>query len=94
MQSQPPASLVKAMVTAETGTKTKQKQKQNQNQKKKSEREDKVSSAASPRHSKAARRFYNENLRDSATRLSKVLAASGGTYPSKRCVFRILVSVY
>ncbi|PHT65012.1 hypothetical protein T459_29437 [Capsicum annuum] len=30
-----------------------------------------------PKHSKAARRFYNENLRDPPQRLSKVLAAAG-----------------
>ncbi|CAK9313417.1 unnamed protein product [Citrullus colocynthis] len=30
-----------------------------------------------PKHSKAARRFYNENIRDSSQRLSKVLAAAG-----------------
>jgi hypothetical protein len=31
-----------------------------------------------PRRSKAARRLYNENFRDQAQRLSKVLAAAGG----------------
>lgn len=31
-----------------------------------------------PKHSKAARRFYNENIRESSQRLSKVLAAAGG----------------
>ena len=31
-----------------------------------------------PKYSKAARRFYNENIRDSSQRLSKVLAAAGG----------------
>jgi hypothetical protein len=31
-----------------------------------------------PWRSKAARRFYNENFRDQAQRLSKVLAAAGG----------------
>lgn len=30
-----------------------------------------------PKYSKAARRFYNENIRDSSQRLSKVLAAAG-----------------
>lgn len=33
--------------------------------------------AAEPKHSKAARRFYNENFRDPPQRLSKVLAAAG-----------------
>jgi hypothetical protein len=33
---------------------------------------------AEPTRSKAARRFYNENFRDQAQRLSKVLAAAGG----------------
>lgn len=32
---------------------------------------------AEPKRSKAARRFYNENFRDQAQRLSKVLAAAG-----------------
>ncbi|KAE9589873.1 hypothetical protein Lalb_Chr21g0313531 [Lupinus albus] len=90
LQSHAPSTLMTAMVTAETGTKTKTKQKEIQKQKKmmkkKGENEDNVSSSVTaPRHSKAARRFYNQNLRDrenesdAATRLSKVLAASGGT---------------
>ncbi|KAK9124163.1 hypothetical protein Sjap_013765 [Stephania japonica] len=37
----------------------------------------KVVSSSEPRHSKAARRFYNQNFRDSGQRLSKVLAAAG-----------------
>ncbi|KAK9158586.1 hypothetical protein Scep_005160 [Stephania cephalantha] len=37
----------------------------------------KVVSSSEPRHSKAARRFYNQNFRDSGRRLSKVLAAAG-----------------
>ncbi|XP_019426664.1 PREDICTED: uncharacterized protein LOC109335065 [Lupinus angustifolius] len=86
LQSHAPSTLMTAMVTAETGTKTKTKQKEIQKQKKmmkKGENEDSVSSVTVPRHSKAARRFYNQNLRDrekesdAATRLSKVLAASG-----------------
>ncbi|KAK7268243.1 hypothetical protein RIF29_20938 [Crotalaria pallida] len=89
LQSEPPASLVSAMVNAETETKTKTKQKEvMKKQSKKKEKggreDDKGSSGATvPRYSKAARRFYNENLRvkdresDTATRLSKVLAASG-----------------
>ena len=67
LQTQPPARLLNAIANAETGSK-----------KKKGEREDKVRAASPPQRSKAARRFYNENFRDSGTRLSKVLAASGG----------------
>lgn len=36
-----------------------------------------AAAAAEPKYSKAARRFYNENFRDSDQRLSKVLAAAG-----------------
>lgn len=59
----PPTRLLHAMAHAET-----------KNKKKKKETVEK----GEPKHSKAARRFYNENFRDSEQRLSKVLAASGG----------------
>ncbi|KAK4279636.1 hypothetical protein QN277_011382 [Acacia crassicarpa] len=63
LQAHPPASLLQAVVNSETGTK-KMKQKAEK-------------STVEPKHSKAARRFYNENFRDSGMRLSKVLAAAG-----------------
>lgn len=37
-------------------------------------------SGALPRYTKAARRFYNEKFRAEPERLSKVLAAAGGTF--------------
>lgn len=40
-----------------------------------------------PRRSKAARRFYNENFRDQAQRLSKVLAAAGVARSSEELIF-------
>lgn len=66
LQNHPPASLLQAMANSETGTKKK---------KQKAEK-----STSEPKHSKAARRFYNENFRDSGMRLSKVLAAAGGKF--------------
>lgn len=46
----------------------------------KKKKKDNISKAvltSEPKHSKAARRFYNENFRDPPQRLSKVLAAAG-----------------
>lgn len=40
-------------------------------------------SGALPRYTKAARRFYNEKFQAEPERLSKVLAAAGGTFLSK-----------
>lgn len=62
---QPPARLLHAMAHAETKNKKKKKKKE-------------TVEKGEPKHSKAARRFYNENFRDSEQRLSKILAASGG----------------
>lgn len=45
--------------------------------KKKKKKNGEPTKAAEPKHSKAARRFYNENFRDPPQRLSKVLAAAG-----------------
>ncbi|KAL5569392.1 hypothetical protein UlMin_025967 [Ulmus minor] len=67
LQSHPPARLLHAMAHAET--------KNTKKKKKKKESVEKV--GVEPKHSKAARRFYNENFRESAQRLSKVLAAAG-----------------
>ena len=39
---------------------------------------EKKKSSEEPRHSKAARRFYNERFREPPQRLAKVLAAAGG----------------
>ncbi|XP_012570076.1 putative ribosomal large subunit pseudouridine synthase SVR1, chloroplastic isoform X2 [Cicer arietinum] len=74
--SEPPPSFLKAMANDKTGTKKSDKNQTTKN-KKKSENETKVRATAPPQYSKAARRFYNENFKDSGTRLSKVLAASG-----------------
>lgn len=86
LQSEPPPSFLRAMATAQTGTKKENKKSQTKpaTKKKKIEKEDNartVSSSSPPKYSKAARRFYNENFKDSAgDRLSKVLAASGGEF--------------
>ncbi|CAN4126606.1 unnamed protein product [Withania somnifera] len=70
LQSTPPARLIHEMSIASTS-------------KKKKKGKEVVSKAAKPvptpepKHSKAARRFYNENFRDPPQRLSKLLAASG-----------------
>jgi hypothetical protein len=78
LSSEPPPSFLKDMAIAQTGTKKSEKD-QTIKIKKKTEKETKVRPVAPPpQYSKAARRFYNENFKDSGTRLSKVLAASGG----------------
>ncbi|KAL2324837.1 hypothetical protein Fmac_023895 [Flemingia macrophylla] len=72
LQSEPPPSFLKAIATAQTGTK------KDNNQPKATAKAQKPRATPPPQHSKAARRFYNENIRSSsAARLSKVLAASG-----------------
>ncbi|KAE8672025.1 Pseudouridine synthase family protein isoform 2 [Hibiscus syriacus] len=79
LQAHPPASFINALADAKT---QKPKKKVAKEVKKKKE----VSAvgaagieqpAPSPKLSKAARRFYNENFRDPPQRLSKVLAAAG-----------------
>ncbi|PNX77528.1 hypothetical protein L195_g033496, partial [Trifolium pratense] len=78
LSSEPPPSFLKDMAIAKTGTKKSDKI-QTTKIKKKTEKETKVHAVAQPQYSKAARRFYNENFKDSGgERLSKVLAASGG----------------
>ncbi|XP_054821793.1 putative ribosomal large subunit pseudouridine synthase SVR1, chloroplastic isoform X2 [Prosopis cineraria] len=67
LQAHPPASLLQAVADSEIGPKKKKKKKKQKAEK----------STSEPKHSKAARRFYNENFRDSGMRLSKVLAAAG-----------------
>lgn len=76
--SEPPPSFLKEMANSQTGTKKSEKDQITKN-KKKGEKETKVRAVtAPPQYSKAARRFYNENIKeDSGSRLSKVLAASG-----------------
>ncbi|KAJ7975029.1 pseudouridine synthase family protein [Quillaja saponaria] len=63
LQAHPPPSLLNAMAIAETKKTTKKKAAEN--------------GTTVPKHSKAARRFYNDNFKESGTRLSKVLAAAG-----------------
>lgn len=75
-----PASLLHAMAIAKTSKKKKTKTKT----KAKSESAPKSKPATfstEPKYSKAARRFYNENFRNPAQRLSKILAAAGGNAP-------------
>uniref|UniRef100_A0A5B7BJU8 RNA-binding S4 domain-containing protein n=1 Tax=Davidia involucrata TaxID=16924 RepID=A0A5B7BJU8_DAVIN len=67
LQTTPPARLLNAMANAKTQSK-KKKEKQSST---------KAVAVAEPKHSKAARRFYNQNFRDPPQRLSKVLAAAG-----------------
>ncbi|XP_047337117.1 putative ribosomal large subunit pseudouridine synthase SVR1, chloroplastic [Impatiens glandulifera] len=68
MQTSPPAHLLHALAHAKT---------QSTKKKKKPETSKKQAASIEPKHSKAARRFYNENFRDPPQRLSKVLAAAG-----------------
>ncbi|MCD7470705.1 putative ribosomal large subunit pseudouridine synthase svr1, chloroplastic [Datura stramonium] len=70
LQSAPPARLLHEMANASTS----QKKKKGKEIASKAAR---VVPTAEPKHSKAARRFYNENFRDPPQRLSKILAASG-----------------
>ncbi|TKY51627.1 Ribosomal large subunit pseudouridine synthase B [Spatholobus suberectus] len=78
LQSEPPPSLLKAMVTAQTGTKKDKKQTKTRAAAAATTKPQKVGAVAPPQHSKAARRFYNQTIKDSSgARLSKVLAASG-----------------
>ncbi|XP_020525764.1 uncharacterized protein LOC18438664 isoform X3 [Amborella trichopoda] len=67
IQSTPPAHILSAMAEASTAKKTK---------KKKEGGSKSGSLSAEPKHSKAARRFYNQNFRE-PQRLSKVLASAG-----------------
>lgn len=76
LQTHPPARLVHALADAKT---------QNLTVKKKKNDTSAAAAAAAaggpkaaPKLSKAARRFYNDNFRDTPERLSKVLAAAGG----------------
>ncbi|KAL8088831.1 hypothetical protein AgCh_038561 [Apium graveolens] len=87
LQSTPPARLLHAISDAKTGspvsnTKTKKKKHEGL-------------STPEPKHSKAARRFYNENFRDPPQRLSKVLAAAGvaSRRTSEQLVFQGKVTV-
>ncbi|KAF3645644.1 hypothetical protein FXO37_20869 [Capsicum annuum] len=70
LQSTPPARLLHEMANAKTSNKKKK-------GKEVGSKAAAVVPTAEPKHSKAARRFYNENLRDPPQRLSKVLAAAG-----------------
>ncbi|XP_043700673.1 putative ribosomal large subunit pseudouridine synthase SVR1, chloroplastic isoform X1 [Telopea speciosissima] len=68
LQMTPPARFLHAMADAKTtSTGVKKKKKPTKA----------VAPTPGPKHSKAARRFYNENFRDPPQRLSKVLAAAG-----------------
>ncbi|XP_060184595.1 putative ribosomal large subunit pseudouridine synthase SVR1, chloroplastic [Lycium barbarum] len=71
LQSTPPARLLHEMANASTSKKKKKGKEIG------SKAAARVGPTAEPKHSKAARRFYNENFRDPPQRLAKVLAASG-----------------
>ena len=75
LQSHPPARLLHAMAHAEPKTKT-----TTPTKKKKKLKKESPDKTAEPKHSKAVRRFFNENFKESEQRLSKVLAAAGGDY--------------
>ncbi|CAL5343525.1 unnamed protein product [Camellia sinensis] len=69
LQSTPPPRLLHEMANAKTQSAKKKK--------KKKESSINAVPTSEPKHSKAARRFYNQNFRDPPQRLSKVLASSG-----------------
>ncbi|PSS05073.1 Pseudouridine synthase, RsuA/RluB/E/F, conserved site protein [Actinidia chinensis var. chinensis] len=66
LQTTPPARLLHALADAKT-----------QKKKKKESKVVVATATVEPKHSKAARRFYNQNFRDPPQRLSKVLASAG-----------------
>lgn len=70
LQSAPPARLLHEMANASTSKKKKK-------GKVVASKAATVAPTPEPKHSKAARRFYNENFRDPPQRLSKILAAAG-----------------
>jgi hypothetical protein len=72
LQTHPPARLLHAMANAETETK----KTNNKNKNKKAKSPENAS--VEPKYSKAARRFFNQNFKEPAQRLGKVLAAAGG----------------
>ncbi|XP_042384571.1 putative ribosomal large subunit pseudouridine synthase SVR1, chloroplastic isoform X1 [Zingiber officinale] len=74
IQSSPPARFLQDMAEAKMEKKAKKK-----NDKKNSPgaMTSTVTSASPPKYSKAARRFYNQHIKQKSQRLSKVLAASG-----------------
>ncbi|KAG6515667.1 hypothetical protein ZIOFF_026096 [Zingiber officinale] len=74
IQSSPPARFLQDMAEAKMEKKAKKK-----NDKKNSPgaMTSIVTSASPPKYSKAARRFYNQHIKQKSQRLSKVLAASG-----------------
>lgn len=73
LQSAPPARLLHEMANASTSKKKKK-------GKVVASKAATVAPTPEPKHSKAARRFYNENFRDPPQRLSKILAAAGGKF--------------
>lgn len=70
-----PTSFLHAMANAKTSKKKKTKKNENAPKGKP------ATFSTEPKYSKAARRFYNENFRNPAQRLSKILAAAGGNAP-------------
>lgn len=86
LQATPPARLLHAMTNSKTLP-----------SKKKNKKKESPSRALTyePKHSKAARRFYNANFRDPPQRLSKVLAAAGGDIYVCVCVsFGVLLRFF
>ncbi|WOK92719.1 hypothetical protein Cni_G01410 [Canna indica] len=78
IQSTPPAQFVQAMAEAKMPTKEKKKSdKKKPSGAKTSSTSSIATSSSAPKYSKAARRFYNQNIREQPQRLSKVLASVG-----------------
>lgn len=76
----PPARLLHDMANAETKKKKKKKDKNLEK------------SSLEPKHSKAARRFFNQNFKEPGQRISKVLAASGGNLPFYQLLIFIVIT--
>ncbi|XP_009401819.2 putative ribosomal large subunit pseudouridine synthase SVR1, chloroplastic isoform X1 [Musa acuminata AAA Group] len=78
LQSTPPARFLQAMAEAKMAKKEKKKvDKKKPSGATATAPSSLASTTSAPKYSKAARRFYNQNIREQPQRLSKVLAAAG-----------------
>ncbi|XP_072954296.1 putative ribosomal large subunit pseudouridine synthase SVR1, chloroplastic [Typha angustifolia] len=79
IQSSPPARFLQSMAETKTSSSNSKKKKKIDNSKSKEKNTPPTPVASTaPKYSKAARRFYNQNIKESQVqRLSKVLAAAG-----------------
>lgn len=83
LQSTPPARFLQAMADAKMAKKEKKKvDKKKPSGATATAPSSLASTTSAPKYSKAARRFYNQNIREQPQRLSKVLAAAGGKSPN------------